>query len=311
MAVVKHLVQIGDPRFDRFGPFFKESAEKSSGVADQFEAIVIPKTIEGKAAFSNRLRQLVDMEWRKRGSKLMNGKLAYQGQDLLTEDRAFEDAIYNQDIEAVLASLDAIMPSPDDRDFGEFVRSRTRGVIRAMQLLVKLHSQLQDTDLVCREAGQLGRVQMSRRHGGPVVPRNLPLAERRAELGKRVKRVASLADGLQPMTTANGELFAAFRSIIAECKGERLLRKHFTDICLIYAQKAPNFTAEVQGDHAPEFIYAYWWNILLKKLIILTRSSTGKKSNPGSVEDAIQRFVGNLAKAQTVTDFMYHIDHLA
>jgi hypothetical protein len=306
MGEIRHLVNIADPRFDRFGPFFKESAEKSDHEGKEFDAIVIPKTINGRVQFSARLRGLVEQEWKTRNSKVKDGIRAYTGTTFTDNERVFEDALYEEDIAAILHSLDAIMPAPDDNAFGEFVKSRTTGVIRAMQLLVKTHSKLKDSDIIRREAQLLGKTEIIGRGGVPKLPRNMPVNIRRPVMGKRVYRIGTLAESLPNLEVAN----QGFYNILSQefsLPEERLL---LNDVCAAFDEKSMDFACSPSQDSlAPEVVQAHWWHVLQNKLNNWL-TSLKKSGDRDVIVPVMRELAADLRAAKTTGEFMNAIDGL-
>jgi hypothetical protein len=137
------MINIKDQRYERFRDYFKDVSEAEKSRNDknskQLESITIPQNVQGKTEFSARLRSLVESEWKARGSKVQVGRKAFI-EGTKPAEREFDDAIYQDDLEKILVSFDAIMPDPTDSNFNEFVKARMYGVIRAMQMMVRIHS---------------------------------------------------------------------------------------------------------------------------------------------------------------------------
>ena len=262
MGNVIQLVNINDSSFHRFGPYCKKVYEASTKGLPEFNAIAIPGSDSGKAGFSDRLRSLVENEWKCRKS-VVSREVAYTGRSLANGTRIYSDSLYEEDLKSVMDSFDAILPNPTDPGFSEAIRSRTSGLVRAMQLLVKLHSMQKDSDLVRREADILGKVVVSNRIGSPVLPKDISIAARRVLMAERVTRLSEISDGIPQLLPAN---FECSKEICDKFSPEQL--EVFQQLCKVYAANAPKFTT-AQAVSAPEFLHAQWWYTLQRKLLHL------------------------------------------
>lgn len=302
---IKGFVRAENPHYERLGSFYKDVAESSGSDDKEFDSLIISDTFAGKYDFYKRFLELVENEWKMRNSKLVPGQTAYQASYLQADnqgERCSSDFVFEEDIEAIMNSLDAILPNPEDKHFIRVVRGKVDGVLRAMQLLVKIHSTRQDTDMVVREANLLGEPELYT-GGYPRLPRELPHVYRMDLMEQRVRRVGQLADGLLPLEKYNRNLLA----LLLNKKSHSQVQDRLITITNIYALRIGEMTEGIVVI-APEVISAQWWKVLLDKANRLLNSHIGKEQKLCEILD---RFIDDLNMANTRDQFTYVINKLA
>lgn len=302
---VKEFVRAENPQYKSLEMLFNDAATRSTDAHDEFDALVISDNFAGKYDFYNRFVELVENEWKTRNSKLIPGQRAYQESGLMDDyhgERCCSDFVFEEDIEAIMSSLDAILPNPEDKHFVRVVRGKVDGVLKAMHLLVKIHSNRQDTDMVVREANLLGKPELYE-GGHPRLPRELPYQQRMDIMLQRVRRVGQLADGLLPLEKYNRNLW----TLLLNRKITPQVRDRLIIISNIYALKIGEMTDGIVV-MAPEVIAAQWWKVLLDKVNRLVDSYKGKDQQLCEILDL---FIDNLNHAPTRDQFTAVINKLA
>lgn len=304
MDANQDFVFVDDLAYERFASYSDAVEQISTEGAEEFTAIKVPSSLKDRYAFSARLMALFKTEWINRDSKLVPGSLAYQDEYLYEAyngRRPASDFIFKEDLVVIMRSLRGVLPGVQDKDFIHAVRSRTSGVFRAMQLLVKLHSTRCDTEVVVRLSDQMSRP-INYVGAGNLLPRELPYTERTAHMSENVRRLKQVAEDLPALEDRNRQLFTT----ISNSEVPTSLRHYLIRIRTVYASKIDGMVGDIEAI-TPEMLVAQWWNVLLNKLGRLVSSN---KQNEDILKEILIIFVDELERAQTRDQFVSIINKL-
>jgi hypothetical protein len=235
-------------------------------------ALQTPESAEDRTTFSARIRELFAMS------------LA----------RSFTP----DELQAVLANIDSIMPSPEDPNYAEALQNRCHGVLTALKTVAEYRHKFgaanpEQRQGVMGEVARLCADKIDNDSGMPVRVNELPIGVRDPLMCERVGRVKGLVKSVD-LKAENAQLYLAVVQKYAKF-GPAL--RAVTDA---FKKNVDKFTADL---NPPEYVNAQWFNVLLTNLSAFDASKPDTKQRLDNLAQALAAATDKSAFTTAINNF--------